>query len=120
MENNHKTAPKILLHKGQGKDTPFQEQMQKVFLAFREQMQKVFLAFREQPKTINMVSLETGILRVNFLYYVNELKRQNLIRIVKEDICPISKHRAYFYTTNPDLFPSNIKPLNNVRYEIKP
>ena len=37
MENNHKTAPKILLHKGQGKDTPFQEQMQKVFLAFREQ-----------------------------------------------------------------------------------
>ena len=109
MENNHKTAPKILLHKGQGKDTPFQEQMQ-----------KVFLAFREQPKTINMVSLETGILRVNFLYYVNELKRQNLIRIVKEDICPISKHRAYFYTTNPDLFPSNIKPLNNVRYEIKP
>lgn len=107
MENNHKTAHN--LYKGQGKDTPFQEQMQ-----------KVFSAFYTQPKTINMVSLETGILSVNLSHYIFEWQKQNLIRIVKEDICPISKHRAYFYTTNPDFFPSNIKPLNTVCYEIKP
>lgn len=80
-------------HKGQGKDKYFQTQMK-----------RVFAALYEQPKTMLMVSVETGILRANICRYVAEWKRHNRIVLVREGICPISKHRAGFYTTNPDFF----------------
>ena len=47
-----------------------------------------------------MVSNETGIYRANICRYIAELRRQERIELVKKGICPISKHRAGFYTTN--------------------
>lgn len=82
--------------KGQGKSTQF--------LA---QMKVVFAAFSKEPKTMLMVSVETGILRANICRYVAKWKRAYRIAVVKEDFCPLSKHRAGFYLTAPDLF-SNI------------
>lgn len=32
----------------------------------------------------------------------------------RKGICPISKHRAGFYTTNPELFPI-VEPSNTVK-----
>lgn len=93
MENNQRTAPNFL-HKGQGKSTHFQAQMK-----------RVFAALYRQPKTMLMVSIETGILRANICRYVAEWGKENRICIVRKGICPISKHRAGFYTTNPELFP---------------
>ena len=93
MESNQRTAPNFL-HKGQGKSTHFQAQMK-----------RVFAALYRQPKTMLMVSIETGILRANICRYVAEWEKENRICIVRKGICPISKHRAGFYTTNPDLFP---------------
>jgi len=72
---------------------------------FYGQMKIVFAAFYKQPKTMLMVSIETGILRANICRYVAKWEKQNCIRIVRKGICPISKHRAGLYTTNPDLFP---------------
>ena len=94
MENNQLNSLKVFSHKGQGKDNHFQTQMQ-----------KVFTAFHKQPKTMLMVSIETGILRANICRYVAEWEKENRICIVRKGICPISKHRAGFYTTNPELFP---------------
>jgi hypothetical protein len=74
--------------------------------SFIRQIQKVFIAFHREPKTMLMVSIETGILRANICRYVAELGKQNRICIVRKGICPITKHRAGFYTTNPELFPS--------------
>ena len=93
MENNHRTALKSF-GKGQGKDTHFQAQKQ-----------RVFTAIYRQPKTMLMVSIETGILRANLCRYFAEWEKENRICIVRKGICPISKHRAGFYTTNPELFP---------------
>ena len=93
MENNHRTAQRSF-DKGQGKDKHFQGQTQ-----------RVFAALYRQPKTMLMVSIETGILRANLCRYVAEWEKENRICIVRKGICPISKHRAGFYTTNPDLFP---------------
>ena len=101
MENNHRTALKSF-GKGQGKDKHFQGQTQ-----------RVFTAFLRHPKTMLMVSIETGILRANICRYVAEWGKENRICIVRKGICPISKHRAGFYTTNPDLFP-NVEPSNTV------
>ena len=93
MESNQLNSPKIL-HKRQGKDKHFQAQTQ-----------RVFAALYRQPKTMLMVSIETGILRANICRYVAKWEKENRICIVRKGICQISKHRAGFYTTNPDLFP---------------
>ena len=102
MENNHRTALKSF-GKGQGKDKHFQGQTQ-----------RVFTAFLRRPKTMLMVSIETGILRANICRYVAEWGKENRICIVRKGICPISKHRAGFYTTNPELFPI-VEPSNTVK-----
>ena len=100
MENNNNNP----LHKRQGKDTHFQAQIN-----------KVFKAFYRQPKTMLMVYIETGILRANICRYVAEWEKQNCIKKVSNGICPISKHRASFYTTNPELFPVIAEPSNTVK-----
>jgi len=138
MENNHRTALIKSFDKGQDKDKHFWAQMQKVFAAFHKQhrtalkvfgkgqgkykyfqsqMQRAFAAFYKQPKTMLMVSIETGILRANVCRYVAKWEKQNVIRLVRKGICPISKHRAGFYTTNPELFPSIVEPSNTVSHE---
>lgn len=91
MESNQRTAPNFL-HKGQGKSTHFQAQME-----------RVFAALHRQPKTMLMVSIETGILRANICRYVAEWEKENRICIVRKGICPISKHRAGYYTTDPEF-----------------
>ena len=103
MESNQLNSPKVFSHKGQGKDKHFQAQME-----------RVFAALDRQPKTMLMVSIETGILRANICRYVAKWEKENRICIVRKGICPISKHRAGFYTTNPDLFPI-VEPSNTVK-----
>jgi len=109
FHKQHRTTLKAF-GKGQGKDKHFQSQIR-----------RVFAAFYKQPKTMLMVSVETGILRANVCRYVAELQKQNRISIVRKGICPISKHRAGFYTTNyttnPELFPSIVEPSNTVSHE---
>ena len=104
MESNQLNSPKVFSHKGQGKDKHFQGQTQ-----------RVFTAFLRHPKTMLAVSIETDILRANLCRYVAEWEKENRICIVRKGICPISKHRAGFYTTNPDLFPAIVEPSNTVK-----
>ena len=82
---------------------------------FEAQMKRVFAALYKQPKTMLMVSIETGILRANICRYVAEWGKENRICIVRKGICPISKHRAGFYTTNPELLPAIVEPSNTVK-----
>lgn len=69
------------------------------------QMKIVFNAFYERPKTMLMVSIETGILRANICRYVAEWRKSNKVATTKKNLCEISKHRAGFLTTNSKLFP---------------
>ena len=82
---------------------------------FQGQTKRVFTAFLRHPKTMLAVSIETGILRANICRYVAEWGKENRICIVRKGICPISKHRAGFYTTNPDLFPAIVEPSNTIK-----
>jgi hypothetical protein len=92
------------LHKRQGKDKNFQGQMK-----------RVFAALYRQPKTMLMVSVETGILRANICRYVAKWRKQNSIKIVRKGICPISKSNSVqFLTTNPEFFPI-VEPSNTVK-----
>lgn len=71
---------------------------------FQAQMKRVYLALFKEPKTMLMVADETGVLRANICRYIAKWRKSKCIDVVKVAICPISKHRAGFYTTNPDLF----------------
>jgi hypothetical protein len=104
MKNNQLNNPKGFLLNDQSKDKHFQAQMK-----------IVFASFYKQPKTMLMVSIETGILRANICRYVAEWERQNRIKKAWKGICPISKHHAGFYTTNPELFPVIVEPSNTVK-----
>lgn len=81
---------------------------------FKAQMETVFAAFYSRPQTMLMVSIQTGILRANICRYVAIWRKENRIRETQTTICPISKHRASFLTTNPDLFPAITSPENPV------
>jgi len=89
---NHDNSP----NKRQGKDN-----------GFEAQMKIVFRAFYEQPKTMLMVSRETGILRANICRYVAKWRELKRIEPVKTDYCKITKHLADYLTTNQDLFPKS-------------
>jgi hypothetical protein len=70
---------------------------------FQGQIKRAFKAFYSKPKTMLMVSVETGILRANLCRYVAEWQKQDCIRKVTTKDCKISKHRAGFYSTNPAI-----------------
>ncbi len=74
---------------------------------FQAQMEKVFASLYRQPKTMLMVSTETGIFRANICRYVSKWRKRNCVDIVKKDRCQISKHRASYLTTNRQLFPKS-------------
>ncbi|HKK43878.1 MAG TPA: hypothetical protein VJ964_00025 [Balneolaceae bacterium] len=69
------------------------------------QTKRTFEAFRERPKTMMEVSIETGIIRPNICRYISKWEKQGKIVLVKEDTCPITKHKAGFYSTDPTYFP---------------
>jgi hypothetical protein len=71
---------------------------------FEAQMKRVFAAFKRKPATMLMVSIETGILRANICRYVAEWQKQGSIRLLKQGLCEVSKHRAGYYTTDTNLF----------------
>lgn len=67
----------------------------------KRQLIKTKESFNKQPSTMLMVSKDTDILRSNICRYVASLKKTEEIFKVKDGICPISKHPATFYSTNP-------------------
>lgn len=82
------------LHKGQNKDN-----------LYLDQFQRVFNEYFKQPFTMKMVSVQCNIDRANICWYNRDLRRLGRIQAVRKGICPITKHRATYWTTNPDFFP---------------
>lgn len=92
MENNPKNSPKSVEARRQDRK-------------IRAQKRRVFKAFYSEPKTMLMVSIETGVPRANICRYVAEFEKQERIGLVKLYRCPISRYSGVQYlTTNPDLF----------------
>ena len=90
---NPQNSPLYSLRKRQGKDKHFQTQYKEVYAA-------LFM----QPKTMLMVSIETGILRANICRHIATMRnKKNRITLVRKGYCQITKHRAGYYTTNPKL-----------------
>ena len=91
-------TPSNSLHNRQSKDKHFEAQMK-----------RAFTALYRQPKTMLMVSIETGILRANICRYVAKWQKSNSIHLLKQGLCKVSKHRAGYYTTDTNLFTQPLK-----------
>lgn len=76
---------------------------------YKAQMDRVYKAFNKKPKTMLQASKEADVRRANICRYVAKWRKADKIGVAKYGICPVSKHRAGFYTTNRALF---IKPKN--------
>jgi hypothetical protein len=74
------------------------------------QTRKTFEAFGKEPKTMLQVAKETGILRGNICRYVASFRKLGKIVQVKQGTCPISKHSAAFFSTDPKYFPKETQP----------
>ena len=66
---------------------------------FQTQRTIVFKSFSIQPKTMKMVSVETGIDRANICRFISKWTDENRIEIVRKGFCKISNARAGFYST---------------------
>ena len=77
---------------------------------FENQLKTCFQAFKKAPKTMKMVSVETGIDRPNICRYVAYLEKRKKITVVKKAKCLITKHSAKYYSTDKDLFPAEVQP----------
>lgn len=75
---------------------------------FQTQMKITFAAFKV-PKTMLMVSVETGILRANICRYIAHWQRSGQIVKLQDGVCPISKCRSGFYSTESKLFPPELQ-----------
>jgi len=76
---------------------------------FKAQMKLVFEAFEKKPSTMLMIAVETGILRANICRFVSAWKKSGEIKLIKKTICPFSKCRAGFYSTDKTIFSQFLK-----------
>lgn len=67
------------------------------------QRQLVYKALFEKPMTMLMVSRLTDVDRANICWLIAKWRKEDKIYFIQKGICPITKHRAGYYTTNKDL-----------------
>ena len=75
------------------------------------QFRKVQRYLYRNTASRSMTAANTGVPLQNVCYYVDMLRKQNQVAILKKDECEITGKKVQFLTTNPALFPRNNKQL---------
>ncbi len=79
----------------------------------REIQEKQFLKyFNKGAFTMKQVSVKTNIDRANICRFIAKRRKYKSIYLVRKGLCPITKHRAGFFTTNFELY-HTLKRLNH-------
>jgi len=74
---------------------------------YNSQLRKVYQELKKEPQTMLQVSVKTGILRANICRYIRTLRKRKQIAVTTVGKCPLSKHKAQFFTTDKALFPTD-------------
>jgi ribosomal protein S17E len=74
---------------------------------YHSQLKKVFQELKKEPQTMLQVSVKSGILRANICRYIRTLRKRKQVAVTKVDKCPLSNHKAQFFTTDKALFPAD-------------
>jgi hypothetical protein len=71
------------------------------------ELQAVSIFLQNNIATATQAAKALNIHRPNLCRYKRTLEKSNQLAVVKKGYCPITKHKAGFLTTNPDLFPKS-------------
>ncbi|MDI5899646.1 hypothetical protein, partial [Flavobacterium yafengii] len=78
------------------------------------QEKTIFHYLKNHTATASMVSKSTGIPQKCICRYKRDLELSGLLYEVVKKRCKLTGFKAWYLTTNPDLFPkSNLKKLDN-------
>ena len=79
----------------------------------QEIQEKQFLKyFNRGVFTMKQVSVKTNIDRANICRFIAKRRKYKTIYLVRKGLCPITKYRAGFYTTNFEMY-NTLKYLNH-------
>lgn len=76
----------------------------------RTQLKTIFRYLQEHTATASMVESATGVKQKNICRYKKDLEEQGLLYEVEKKLCKVTGFRAWYLTTNPDLFPE-VEPV---------
>lgn len=68
------------------------------------QIQQIAEVLNRNPLTMLQASQLTGIERAAICRYIAILRKSDKVQVVRVGLCPITKHRAGFYTTDKNSF----------------
>ena len=103
MQTTQRISPDFQ-HKEQGKSK----------LKFN-QLQTIFQYLNEHVATASMVSEVTKVPQKNICRYKRDLEKAGLIAEIKKDTCQLTGFKAWYLTTNKNLFPK--RPIQGKLFE---
>lgn len=71
------------------------------------QLKTIFHYLQNHTATASMTAEATGIPQKSICRYKRDLEKRGLLCEVRKGFCELTKFRAWFLTTNPDLFPKS-------------
>ncbi|MHB1107097.1 MAG: hypothetical protein ACYCZ2_12105 [Lutibacter sp.] len=74
---------------------------------FQSQKKTIFQYLKHYTATASMVTDATGVPQKSICRYKRDLEKQNLLYEVVKNHCKLTGFRAWYLTTNPDLFPKS-------------
>ncbi len=74
------------------------------------QLQTIFEYLSKKIATATMVSKATKVPQKNICRYKKDLEKRGLIMELEKKTCKVTGFKAWYLTTNPDLF---IQPVTN-------
>jgi hypothetical protein len=92
------------LHKRQGKDNDF-----------KSQLKTIFQYLQKHVATASMVSAATGIPQKNICRFKRDLEKAGRLYEIEKKLCKKTGFKAWYLTTNPELFPAIVEPSNTVK-----
>lgn len=71
------------------------------------QLKTIFEYLQNHTATASMTAEATGIPQKSICRYKRDLEKRGLLCEVRKGFCELTKFRAWYLTTNPDLFPKS-------------
>lgn len=105
MKNNNHSLISHLENGRQGK-----------YKTSKSQVKTIFQYLQEHTATASMVSFATGIPQKNITRYKRDLEKAGKLFEVEKKHCKETGFRAWYLTTNPELFNKKLKLLNDGSY----
>ena len=102
MESNQLNSPKSFRIKDRHKNTKEQ--------VFRTQLKTILQYLQEHTATASMVSAATGIPQKNICRFKRDLEKAGRLYEIEKKLCKKTGFKAWYLTTNPDLFPAIVEP----------